>query len=629
MNKRKLASALLAGALLFTSAIPASAAKATGTPTPHQVFYREEAGQTFSGKIHMEKGVTEVEAGQPAFSLSVQDGAVLFDSLYTSTRQSIRATCDGESVSQEVNLAVYDTLDIAPATGSAILTVKDARTLKPIPGAKYALYTGTSLMKSGLESDDRGRVAIDVLAPGSYELRQTAVPKGYQPSKASVKFTVTGLSVSGGDTEIHTSGGRKITVGGNEVLIAGPFSPDITLTAENEKQIEGVTVTYENFGAFLGKPGTEKSFDYVTLRAAQEEINHLKDEEEICGAVHIAYTLKEPACNLTQYLAEKPAPKPTPTPPAPSQGGASGSAGTTAAPAATPAPTPAATQAPPSVNPIATPAPTVEPSAEPEEIKAEKRGLNITVLDTDGKPVPGVTVGLFEPTEDIPAPTNTADPADISQSVFNLQNQRETEKISQDPYKRSAALQAARTDEQGRASFPKAPATELVAVPVKVPDGYSTEKIPTEIPAGMEEDFTVTCPYIAVDLSVYSNATDSPVAGADAVLCNEDGDELASWVTAESPRRFIRVPKGEYTLRIKSKDGEDKISFSVGGDTPLQKVRAETYLPGIREESGTKLDFTGTLPLLPYVGGAALILAGAAAGIAAFLRKRKRGRGLK
>ena len=169
MNKRKLASALLAGALLFTSAIPASAAKATGTPTPHQVFYREEAGQTFSGKIHMEKGVTEVEAGQPAFSLSVQDGAVLFDSLYTSTRQSIRATCDGESVSQEVNLAVYDTLDIAPATGSAILTVKDARTLKPIPGAKYTLYCGGRIVKPSVESNAKGMVSLGLLTPGSYE----------------------------------------------------------------------------------------------------------------------------------------------------------------------------------------------------------------------------------------------------------------------------------------------------------------------------------------------------------------------------------------------------------------------------------------------------------------------------
>lgn len=629
MNKRKLASALLAGALLFTSTIPASAAKATGTPTPHQVFYREEAGQTFAGKIDMEKDVTEVEAGQPAFSLSVQDGAVLFDSLYTSTRQSIRATCDGESVSQEVNLAVYDTLDTAQATGSAVLAVKDARTLKPVPGAKYTLYCGGRIVNPSVESNAKGMVSLDSLTPGSYELRQTAVPKGFRPASASVKFTVTGLTVSGGDKEIRTSGGREIAARENGALIAGPFSPGIVLAAENEKQIAGVTVTYENFGASLGKPGTEKSFDYVTLRAAQEEINHLKDEEEICGAVHIAYTLKEPACNLTQYLAEKPAPKPTPTPPAPSQGGASGSAGTTAALAATPAPTPAATQAPPSVNPIATPAPTVEPSEEPEEARADKRTLTLTVLDTDGKPVPGVTVGLFELAEDTPAPESPVDPADISQSLSNLQNQRETEKNGKDPYKRSAALQTARTDGRGQAVFQKAPATDLLAVPVKVPDGYSTEKIPTEIPAGLEGAFTVACPYVAVDLTVHSNATNSPVVGADAALCNEDGDELASWVTAESPRRFIRVPKGEYTLRIKSKDGEDKISFSVGGDTPLQKVRAETYLPGIREESGTKLDFTGTLPLLPYVGGAALVLAGAAAGIAAFLRKRKRGRGLK
>ena len=629
MQKRKLASALLAGALLFTSTIPASAAKAAGTPTPHQVFYREEAGQTFAGKIDMEKDVTEVEAGQPAFSLSVQDGAVLFNSLYTSTQQAIKATCDGESVSQEVNLAVYDTLDVAPAKGSAVLAVKDARTLKPVPGARYTLYCGGRIVKPSVESNAKGMVSLDSLTPGSYELRQTAVPKGFQPASASVKFTVTGLTVSGGDKEIRTSGGREIAARENGALIAGPFSPGIVLAAENEKQIAGVTVTYENFGASLGKPGTEKSFDYVTLRAAQEEINHLKDEGEICGAVHIAYTLKEPACNLTQYLAEKPAPKPTPTPPAPSQGGVSGSAGTTAAPAATPAPTPAATQAPPSVNPIATPAPTVEPSEEPEEARADKRTLALTVLDTDGKPVPGVTVGLFELAEDTPAPESPVDPADISQSLSNLQNERETEKNGQDPYKRSAALQTARTDEHGQAIFQKVPATDLLAVPVKVPDGYSTEKTPTEIPAGLEGAFTVACPYVAVELAVHSNATNSPVVGADAALCNEDGDELASWVTEDSPRRFIRVPKGEYTLRIKSKDGEDKLSFSVGGDKALQEVQAETYLPGIREESAQVFNFVGMLPLLPYVGGAALILAGAAAGICVFLRKRKRGRGVK
>ncbi|WP_201751292.1 hypothetical protein, partial [Neglectibacter sp. 59] len=71
----------------------------------------------------------------------------------TSTQQAIRVTCDGESVSQEVNLAVYDTLDVAPAKGSAVLAVKDARTLKPVPGARYTLYCGGRIVKPSVESN--------------------------------------------------------------------------------------------------------------------------------------------------------------------------------------------------------------------------------------------------------------------------------------------------------------------------------------------------------------------------------------------------------------------------------------------------------------------------------------------
>lgn len=363
--------------------------------------------------------------------------------------------------------------------------------MKPIPGAKYVLYCDGHIVKSGVESNEKGTVSLDSLAPGAYEMRQTSAPKGYQPA-SSAKFTVTGLSISGGDREIRTSEGKKITAGEKEVLVAGAFSPDIELTAENEKQIEGIVVTYENFGASLGKAGAEKSFDCVTLRAAQEEINHLKNEGEICGAVHITYSLKEPACNLTQYLMEEPAPtqapasSPAAAPNSGTSGGAASGSNATAPTNASPTPTPVPTQAPaPSVVPIATPAPTVEANEEPEEGKPDKRNLTLTVLDTDGKPVPGVTVGLFEPAEDIPTPASTADPADISQSISNLQNQQEAKRASQDPYKRSAALQIARTDEHGQAAFQKVPLSELVAVPVKVPDGYSTEKISTEILAGL------------------------------------------------------------------------------------------------------------------------------------------------
>ena len=142
--------------------------------------------------------------------------------------------------------------------------------------------------------------------------------------------------------------------GNNEVLIGGKFSPDVELTASHEKQIGGVTVKYENFGAALDKKGESKTLEYVTLQAAQEELNHLKNSGQICGAVHISYALAEKSGrSYTQYLTER-EPDPTPAPPI----NQSGATNTVAKPTPTAAPTPKVTSTP---APTATPKPTSTP----------------------------------------------------------------------------------------------------------------------------------------------------------------------------------------------------------------------------------------------------------------------------
>lgn len=577
MTIKKLASALLAGALFFACAAPTGAVTVTETATPNKIFYRETMGQ---------------------------------------------GTADEGD-------AIYDVVDITPATGSVMLTVKNSRTLKPISGAKYALYSGSQVVKFGLASDESGKITVNSLAPGEYELRQTAAPKGYQSAAGSVKFTVTGLSLSVGDKEIRTSEGEKIAANENEVLIAGTFSPNIELTAERGNQISDITVTYEK----LDEVDEATVFHYVTLRAAQEEINHLKNEGEICGTVHISYTLKEPTGSYTQYLTEEMAATPSPTTvttTAPAPATNSAPVATTAVPSPTPGP--AATAAPaPSVAPITTPPPeSVVEVAESTPEPPVKRDLTLTVLDTDGQPVPGVTVGIFEPVEIEPSPEKPAtNSTDISQSISDIQNRKESEKLSADPYKRSAALQIAKTDENGQATLERAPVSELAAVALSVPAGYSKEKIPTEIAAGTAGNFTVTCPYVAVDLTLHSNATNSPVVGADVVLCSEDGDELASWVSEETAHRLIRVPAGEYTLRINSNGQNDKISFSVTDDKALQEVKIETYLPGIEPEKTAQIDLAELLPLLPYALGGLLVIGGTVAGILIFWHKRRSGGGMK
>lgn len=265
-NTIRLAAVLLSAVFAFASAIPAEAVVVTDLPTPDRVYFRETAGDTFSGELSMDKEITNVEAGQdPAFTLSFKGNTLKFDSLYASTVQTVKLVCGEETLEKKLGLAVYDPVDVAPSKGSVTLTVKNSRTLKPIPNAAYTLYKGTSAVKSGLTTDKTGQITVGSLDPGDYELRPSSTPKGYKAA-SGVKFSVTGLEVSGGDKEIRTSEGKKIIAGDSEVLIAGKFSPDVELIASNEKQIGGVAVEYENFGASLGKKGESKTFEYVTDR---------------------------------------------------------------------------------------------------------------------------------------------------------------------------------------------------------------------------------------------------------------------------------------------------------------------------------------------------------------------------
>lgn len=614
-----------------------------------------------------------------------------------------------------MRLAVYDSVDVAPAKGSVTVTVKNSRTLKPIADASYALYKGTTMMKSGLTTDKAGQITVGSLDPGDYELRQTAAPKGYK-SAAGVKFSISGLEISGGDKEIRTSEGKKIVAGENEVLIAGKFSPDITLTADQEKQVGSITVQYENYGAVLGEKGKDKSFEYVTLQAAEEEINHLKNSGEICGAVHISYTLAakqgRSTCNYTQYLTEQePDPTPVPAPPVNQGSTVSNTSVATSKPATaptqkpTPSPTPTATPTPaPTVAPTASPAPTTVPDGQltitcnssktgqafsfeisgtkteggaykkefktgtdgkiqtalpagkytvtPKSVKgfelpdaqnmeltggsnvyltfeytANQRDLYLTVLDNDGQPVSAVTVGLFEPGEVIVPEVqkqSESGSTDISQTMAQIQDQKAADKKNRDPYTKSNALYVGKTDGDGCAVIANVPVAEFVAVPLELPDGYSTEKIPTEISAGLHEKYTLSCNYVAVDLSIHSTVTDSDVIGAEVTLLSGSGDELATWTTEMKSHRLIRVPEGEYSLGIVKEGQTDKVGFTVGREQSLQEIQIKTFLPGAVDENERQgFSFEGLESILPYAVCGVVLFIGLAAVLLLYRSFRK------
>lgn len=714
----RLAAVFLAAAFAFAGALPAGAVVVTDLPAPDRIYFRETVGDTFSGEFAIDKDITNVEAGEdPAFTVSFEGNTLKFDSLYTSAEQAVKVVCGEETVEKRLGLAVYDLVDVAPAKGSVTLTVKNSRTLKPIPNAAYTLYKGTASVKTGLTTDKAGQITVGSLEPGEYELRPTSTPKGYKAA-SGVKFSVTGLVISGGDKEIRTSEGKKIVAGDSEVLIAGKFSPDVELIASHEKQIGGVAVEYENFGAALGKKSESKTFEYVTLQAAQEELNHLKNSGQICGAVHISYKLAEKSGrSYTQYLTEKePEPTLVPTPvPAPpvNQGG---NTNTVTKPTPTTAPTPKVTPTPvatatpkPTSTPIptATPAPTPVPDGQltiactsdktgqafsfevsgtraeggrfnkdfktgtdgkivteipagkytvtPKSVKgfdlpepqiiemaaggsayltfhfvANQRDLTLTVVDNDGQPVPGATVGLFEPgeyTASAAADNSSRDGTDISRNIANIKSQKIAEEKRADPYTKANAIYVGKTGADGTALIQNVPVAEFVAVPIELPDGYSSEKIATEIPAGLGNKFTIACKYVAVDLSVWSSGTDSPVVGADLVLLS-DGEELAKWTSEGAAHRLIRVPQGEYALKITQDGQSDTVHFEVSNEESLQKVQVKTYLTGeVSENDRQALSLKDMENLIPFAAAGLVLLAGLVIGLFIYRDSPKRSGG--
>ena len=133
---------------------------------------------------------------------------------------------------------------------------------------------------------------------------------------------------------------------------------------------------------------------------------------------------------------------------------------------------------------------------------------------------------------------------------------------------------------------------------------------------------------MAVDLSVWSNATDSAMVGADLALLSKDNTELATLTSGETPHRLIRVPKGEYALKITQDGQSDTVHFEVSNEESLQKVQVKTYLPGeVSEDNRRGLTLKDYEKFLPFAAAGLVLLAGLIIGIFIYRDSRRRSGG--
>lgn len=247
---------------------------------------------------------------------------------------------------------------------------------------------------------------------------------------------------------------------------------------------------------------------------------------------------------------------------------------------------------------------------------ANQRNLALTVVDDDGTPLEDVTIGIYaaEDLEEKPVEEKVPikDTTDVTQKIEESSQAAIEEERRQNPYDRSNAIALGKTDVEGKATIEEVPVTDLVAVAIDVPTGYTMEMVPTEIPGGLDTGFELVCEYLKVDLEIVNETTGIPVVDAEAVLYDENGEELANWLTEGRPHRLIRVPVGEYSLDIHYGDQTDTVSLQVSNNTTLQDVELPTFIQGsvAPEEPSQGPSINWGMIVLVFVVVAALCVAG-------------------
>ena len=124
---------------------------------------------------------------------------------------------------------------------------------------------------------------------------------------------------------------------------------------------------------------------------------------------------------------------------------------------------------------------------------ANQRNLQLTVVDDDGTPLQDVTVCIFpvREAEELAEEVPIKDTTDVSQEIESYTQAVADAEYQADPYNRSNAITTGKTNAEGMVLLEEVPVTDVVAVAIDVPDGYTMEQIPTAIPAGLDTEFEV------------------------------------------------------------------------------------------------------------------------------------------
>ncbi|MBF2471525.1 MucBP domain-containing protein, partial [Listeria welshimeri] len=210
---------------------------------------------------------------------------------------------DGAPVEFTIEFNQEETLQVTKtntmSTGSVVLTKTDGQTKAPLANAVFKLIDEDNNVQENLSTDESGKLEINNLAPGNYQLIETKAPTGYELDTAPVDVKIT----------FNQKEALQVVKTNIKTVVSGKVIAEFVDTKGNKLAVEEIHT------GLIGNKYITKAKEIKGYKLLKDPMNKLGIYKEIDQKVTFVYEKNETPTIVDPKKPTKPVTKAKPVTP--------------------------------------------------------------------------------------------------------------------------------------------------------------------------------------------------------------------------------------------------------------------------------------------------------------------------